>query len=72
VADSCECGDELLGSVATELVICWWIDNVKIDLKYIVYECVEWIHLAEINYQWWTREHYNKPLHSIKVGEFLE
>jgi hypothetical protein len=29
-----------------------WEDNIRIDLKEIVWECVDWMHLAEDRNNW--------------------
>jgi hypothetical protein len=31
-----------------------WENNIKMDLKEIVLECVDWIHLAQDRDQWWV------------------
>lgn len=31
-----------------------WDDNIKIDLKVIILEVVDWIHLAQDREKWWT------------------
>jgi len=30
----------------------WWKDNIRMDLKEIVLECVVWIHVAQNRDQW--------------------
>jgi hypothetical protein len=30
-----------------------WEDNIKMDLREIGLEGVDWIHLAQVRYQWW-------------------
>jgi hypothetical protein len=31
-----------------------WEDNIKMDIKEIGWEGVDWIHLAQHRYQWWV------------------
>jgi hypothetical protein len=31
-----------------------WEDNIKMDLKEVGYEGVDWIQLAQDRYQWWA------------------
>jgi hypothetical protein len=46
-----------------------WEENIKIDLREIDLEGVEWIILAQDRDLW--RAHANEPLGSTKDGEFL-
>jgi hypothetical protein len=49
-----------------------WKDNIKMNLREIGWDGVDWTHLAE-NRDWWHAvEHNNEPSYSIKSGEFLE
>jgi len=49
-----------------------WEDNIRIDLREIVWETVDWIHLAQDRGQWQTCEQGNEPSGPIKCGEFLD
>jgi hypothetical protein len=31
---------------------CWWMDNIKIDLRKIGWDCMDWIDLAQDRDQW--------------------
>jgi hypothetical protein len=31
-----------------------WKDNIKMDLRKIVWECMDWIHLAQVRNKWRT------------------
>jgi hypothetical protein len=31
-----------------------WDDNIKMDLKEIIWKGIDWIHLAVDRNQWWT------------------
>jgi hypothetical protein len=31
-----------------------WEDNIKMDLKEIGWEGMDWMHLAQDRYQWWV------------------
>jgi hypothetical protein len=42
-----------------------WKDNVKMDLREIGWEGVDWIHLAQDRYQWRT------VMNTVKDGEFI-
>jgi hypothetical protein len=33
---------------------CRWEDNIRMDLREVGWEDVDWIHLAEDRYQWWA------------------
>jgi hypothetical protein len=33
---------------------CSWKDNIRIDLRKIGWEFVEWSNLAQDSYQWWA------------------
>jgi hypothetical protein len=46
--------------------------SIKLDLREIGLEGMDWIHLGQ-DRDWWlgSSEHSNKPLASIKGGEFL-
>jgi hypothetical protein len=44
-----------------------WKDNIKMDIKEVVFEGVNWIHMVA-----GSCEHGNEPLGSIKCGEFFE
>jgi hypothetical protein len=48
-----------------------WKDNTTMDLKEIVWEDVEWMHLAEDRGQWRVVESDTEPFGSINGGEFL-
>jgi hypothetical protein len=50
-----------------------WEDNIRIVLREIGWEGVDWIHLAKDRYQWRAlREHGNELSVSIRGGEFLD
>jgi hypothetical protein len=51
---------------------CRWNDNMKMYLREIGWEGVDWIHLAQDTDQWQTCKHDNEPLGSTKVREFLD
>jgi hypothetical protein len=40
----------------TQLGIYWhrWKNNIKMNLKDITWECLDWIHLAQDRVQWWA------------------
>jgi hypothetical protein len=42
-----------------------WVENIRMDLKEVGSECVDWVHLAG------SCEHGNEPLCSIKCWKFL-
>jgi hypothetical protein len=47
-------------------------DNIKMDLREMGYEGVDWIHLAQDRDQWWgSCEHDNEPSGSILSEQFL-
>jgi hypothetical protein len=46
-------------------------DNIEMDLKEIVWEDMDWIHLAQNSVQWWVCEHSNEHSCSIKYKELL-
>jgi hypothetical protein len=50
-----------------------WEDNIKMDLKLIVYECFYWIELARCGEERGegSCEHANELLGTVQVGEFL-
>jgi hypothetical protein len=48
-----------------------WEDTIKMDLKEIGYEGVEWIQLAEDRVQWWVPVNTVEPSGSIEAGNFL-
>jgi len=31
-----------------------WEDNFRMDLREVVWECVDWMHLAQDRDQWWV------------------
>jgi hypothetical protein len=33
---------------------CRWVDNIKMDLREIGWDGVDWIELAQDIYQWWA------------------
>jgi hypothetical protein len=49
-----------------------WEDNIKMDLREIGTEVVDWIHLAQDRDQWRALEYGNETLSSIKGGEFFD
>jgi len=50
-----------------------WEDNIRINLKEIRWEGVDWMHLAQDRDQAvGPCEHDNEPSGSIKSGEFLD
>jgi hypothetical protein len=50
-----------------------WKDNIRMDLREIGWEYVNWIHLAQDRDQWRTRvKKGNEHSHSIKGGGFLD
>jgi hypothetical protein len=49
-----------------------WEDNIKMDLREIVFWDVDWIHLAQDRDRWRAREHGNESSVSTKCGEFLD
>jgi hypothetical protein len=46
--------------------------NVKVDLKEIGYENMDWIHQVHNSVQWGTSEQVNEALSFIKDENFLE
>jgi hypothetical protein len=32
--------------------ICRWVDNIKMDLRVIGWDCMDWIDLAQVRDQW--------------------
>jgi hypothetical protein len=48
------------------------LSHIKMDLKEIGCEDVDWIYLAQDRGQWRAIEHSNQPSGSIKGGEFLD
>jgi len=32
---------------------CWWENNIRMNLREIGWEGVDWIHVAQYGYQWW-------------------
>jgi hypothetical protein len=48
------------------------VDNIKIDVREIGWDGMDWIDLAEDRDQWRACEHSNEPLGSIKCWEVLE
>jgi hypothetical protein len=51
---------------------CKWEDTIRINLKEIGWEGVDWMHLAQDSPVADLCEHSNELLHSIKGGEFLD
>jgi hypothetical protein len=52
---------------------CRWVENIKMVLREIGWECMDWIDLAEDSDQWRRScEHGNEPSGSIKCWEILE
>jgi hypothetical protein len=49
-----------------------WEDNIKIHLRETGFGDVDWIHLAQDRDRWWALVNSDKPLGSIKCGEFLD
>jgi len=48
-------------------------DNIRLDLREIMWEGVDWIHLAQNRGHWWGPcEHGNDPSGSVKSGEFVD
>jgi hypothetical protein len=45
--------------------------NIKINVKYMVFDDTYWIHLAPVP-EAGSCEHSNEPRNSIKVGVFLQ
>jgi hypothetical protein len=33
---------------------CIWEDNIRIDVRELLWEFVDWVHLAQDRYQWWA------------------
>jgi hypothetical protein len=48
------------------------VDNIKMDLRGIVWGGMDWIDFPRDRYQWRSREHGNEPSGSIKCWEVLE
>jgi hypothetical protein len=56
-----------------EETTCRWEDNIKMHIREIGYENVDWIHLAQDRVQWWALVSMVMTfLSSIKCGEFLD
>jgi hypothetical protein len=51
---------------------CRWKDNIRMSLREIGWEVVDWIHLAQVGTSGEPCEHDNKLSGSIKGGEFLD
>jgi hypothetical protein len=49
-----------------------WEDDIKMDLREMGWEGVDWIHLDQDRDQWWCCEHSNGPSGAIKGGDFLD
>jgi hypothetical protein len=50
-----------------------WVDNIKMDLREIEWNGVEWIHMAQDRDQWGgSCEHIIEPSGSMKCWERLE
>jgi hypothetical protein len=48
-----------------------WVDNIKMDLREIGLDGMDWIDLAQDRDQWMALEHGNDPSGSIKfLGSF--
>jgi hypothetical protein len=33
---------------------CWWVDNIKMELREIKWGGMDWTDLAQVREQWWT------------------
>jgi hypothetical protein len=51
---------------------CKWVDNIKMDLREIGWDCVDWIDLTQIRDQWRALVNMLMNLQSIKYWEVLE
>jgi hypothetical protein len=49
-----------------------WEDNITMDLQEVGSGCIDYIDLAQDRDRWRTRECGDKPVGSIKCGEFLD
>jgi hypothetical protein len=49
-----------------------WVDNIKMDLREIGWDGMDWIDLAQDRDQWRALVNGNKPSGSIKCWEVLE
>jgi hypothetical protein len=49
-----------------------WVDNIKMELRDIEWDCMDWIDLAQNRDKWSTCEHGNEPSGFIKCWEVLE
>jgi hypothetical protein len=49
-----------------------WVDNIKMDLREIIWDVVDWIGLAQDRDQSRTHEHGNEPSGFIKCWQILE
>jgi hypothetical protein len=49
-----------------------WVDNIKMDLREIVYAGMDWIDVAQDRNQWRALVRTVKNLRSIKCWEVLE
>jgi hypothetical protein len=49
-----------------------WVDNIKIDLRDIEWNIMDWIDLAHYRDQWRCCEHGDEPSGSIKCWVVLE
>jgi hypothetical protein len=49
-----------------------WVDNIKMDIKEMGWEDVDWIHVIQDRAQWWTVVNTGMNLRvPKKAGEFL-
>jgi hypothetical protein len=49
-----------------------WEDNIRLDLREVGWEGVDWIHLAQDRDHWWAfGENNNETLVPYKTGNFL-
>jgi hypothetical protein len=49
-----------------------WEDNIRMVLTEIIWEPVDWIHMAQDRDQWRDLVNTNEPWGSVKGGKFLE
>jgi hypothetical protein len=49
-----------------------WVDNIKMNLRDIGWDGMDWIDLAQNRDHWKIYEHGNEPSGSIKCWEILE
>ncbi|PNF15431.1 hypothetical protein B7P43_G18451 [Cryptotermes secundus] len=48
-----------------------WVDNIKMDLREIGWDGIDWIDLAQDRDQWRARDHGNESSGSIECWEIL-